>query len=290
MGAIAVERLKGAILSDRGVVRVGGTEAETFLQGLVTADVAGLTPGEARFAALLTPQGKILFDFLILRGDDAFLLDCRAEALAELIKRLLFYRLRAKVDIADESAARAVLALWGGEAGERFFPDPRHKALGRRAIVARGAAERALKEAGAGIVPLAAYHGHRIGLGIPEGGVDFPFGETFPHEAGMDRLAGVSFTKGCFVGQEVVSRMQHRGTTRSRIVPVQIDGSPPPGAEIRAGDKALGTLGSVHGGRGLALLRLDRVEAARKAGQAVLAGGAVLTPLQPAWERAAPAP
>ena len=289
-----MEKLKGAILSDRGVIRVGGAEAERFLHGLVTADVAGMANGEARFAALLTPQGKILFDFLIRRaGDGNFLIDGRSEALGELIKRLMFYRLRAKVEIEDESEARAVLALWGaeggGERGKDFFADPRHEALGLRAIVATGEAERRLLKAGAEAVPLADYHAHRIGLGIPEGGLDFILGETFPHEADMDRLGGVSFTKGCFIGQEVVSRMEHRGTARSRIVPVAIDGEPEPGAELRAGGKPAGRLGSVAGGRGLALMRLDRVEAAQSAGEAIMAGKAVVTVLAPIWERAAAA-
>jgi len=283
-------QVKGAILADRGVVRIAGAEAEPFLQGLVTADMDALKPGKACFAGLLTPQGKILFDFLILRADGGFLVDCRADALADLVKRLNFYRLRAKVEIADESGARAVLALWGavGQAIQGdFYPDPRAAALGFRAIVAHAEAERRLLSAGAEIAALNDYHGHRVGLGIPEGGRDFPFGETFPHEADMDRLSGVSFTKGCFVGQEVVSRMQHRGTARSRILPVAIDGAPAPGAEVSAAGKPVGSLVAVHGDRGLALLRLDRVEAARRAGQALVAGEAELTPLEPVWESAA---
>ena len=285
--------LKGAILTDRGVIGVAGAEAETFLQGLVTADVAGLPTGRACFAALLTPQGKILFDFLVRRAaEEDFLIDCRAEALSELIKRLAFYRLRAKVEISDKSDAYAVVALWGGEGkaiqGD-FDPDPRAAALGRRAIVTKREAERRLADAGARTVTLGDYHGHRIAVGIPEGGLDFALGETFPHEADMDRLGGVSFTKGCFVGQEVVSRMEHRGTARSRILPVSIDGSPAPGAEIRAAGKPVGTLGSVRGDKGLALMRLDRVDAARSAGEAIMAGNAVLTPLPPVWERTAPA-
>ncbi|HSM19736.1 MAG TPA: folate-binding protein [Hyphomicrobiales bacterium] len=280
-------QVKGAILADRGVVRVAGEEAVSFLQGLVTADVAGLAPGAARFAALLTPQGKILFDFLLLRAEGGFLLDGRAEALAELVKRLTFYKLRAKVEISDESGAKAVLALWGGtpQAGG-FYEDPRAAALGFRAIADKTEAERLLQEAGAETVSLDDYHAHRILLGVPEGGRDFAFGDTFPHEANMDRLSGVSFSKGCFVGQEVVSRMQHRGTARSRILPVAISGSPEAGSEIRAGGKALGSLLAVQGERGLALLRLDRVEAAQKAGDAITAGEADITPLKPVWERA----
>jgi hypothetical protein len=283
-------QVKGAILADRGVVRIAGAEAEAFLQGLVTADMAALKPGEACFAGLLTPQGKLLFDFLILRAPDGFLVDCRADALADLVKRLMFYRLRARVEISDESDRRAVVAVWASEGkaiqGD-FHPDPRAAVLGGRAIVAKAEAERLLLAAGAEIAALDDYHAHRIGLGIPEGGLDFPFGDTFPHEADMDRLSGVSFTKGCFVGQEVVSRMQHRGTARSRILPVAIDGQPEPGAEIRAAGKPVGSLVAVHGERGLALLRLDRVEAAREAGQAIMAGEAVLTPLAPVWESAA---
>jgi folate-binding protein YgfZ len=283
-----MRQVKGAILTDRGVVRIAGAEAEAFLQGLVTADMDALKPGKACFAGLLTPQGKILFDFLILRADGGFLVDCRADALADLVKRLNFYKLRAKVEIAEESGARAVVALWGGEPQTGlFFEDPRAAALGFRAIVEKGEAERRLAEAGAEIVSLEDYHGHRIFLGVPEGGRDFPFGDTFPHEADMDRLSGVSFAKGCFVGQEVVSRMQHRGTARSRILPVAIDGQAEPGAEIGAAGKPVGSLVAVRDGRGLALLRLDRVEAARKAGQPLVAGDAEVTVLEPVWERAA---
>ena len=131
-----------------------------------------------------------------------------------------------------------------------------------------------------------AYESHRIALGVPRGGADFLYGDTFPHEADMDQLAGVDFEKGCFVGQEVVSRMQHRGTARTRVVPVRYDGfAPEAGLPVTAGDKPIGTFGSAAAGHGLALLRLDRTDDALAAGQQLTAGGVILTPHKPAWAR-----
>lgn len=277
---------KGAVLADRGVVRVAGEDAGTFLQGLVTADVATLGEGQASLAALLSPQGKILFDFLLVRAGGEYFLDCRADMAAGLARRLGFYRLRARVEVEDLSASRCVIALWGGEPKEApalCFADPRLAALGRRAIVATAAAAAALAAAGAEPADAAAWHAHRIVHAVPEATLDFAYGETFPHEADMDRLGGVSFTKGCYVGQEVVSRMEHRASARTRIVPVVIDGAAAPGSEVRAGGKSIGTLGSVAGRRGLVMLRLDRTEEARAAGAAITAGAARLAPHDPAW-------
>jgi hypothetical protein len=234
-----------AFLADRGVVRVEGEDAPGFLQGLLTNDVLALAAGEARYAALLTPQGKILFDFLVLRAPGApaaFLLDCPKALAADLARRLAIYKLRAKVAILDESAALGVVADWGDAAdlaaGAMVYADPRAAALGRRAILPRDAAE-AIGEAG-----LAAYEAGRIAAGAPKGGVDFAYGDAFPHDVDMDLLNGVDFKKGCYVGQEVVSRMKHRGEARRRVVKVRLSGAAPePGA---AGDRAL------------ALVRVDR--------------------------------
>jgi hypothetical protein len=277
-----MDRLKGALLVDRAILAVSGPQAESFLQGLVTVDVSTLAPGEARLAALLTPQGKILFDFLLLRRENEFLLDCRAEVAEDLLKRLTFYRLRAKVEIEDRSGMLSVIALWG-DAGavkiEGSFTDPRLETMGLRAIAEKEKVEPALREAGADIVPLAEYHAQRVHAGIGEGGLDFAFGEAFPHEANMDLLGGVSFTKGCFVGQEVVSRMEHRGTARTRIVPVRFaEGAARMGEEITSGGKGIGTLGSVAGSEALAMMRLDRAREAAERGEKLHAGDAILEP------------
>lgn len=277
--------MPSAFLPDRGVVRVTGEEAATFLQGLVTCDVAAIPDGEARFGALLTPQGKIVVDFLVIPAPAAvgggFLFDVPRALAADLAKKLGFYRLRAKVTVEDQLDRLAVTALWGGDAppaaGGVVARDPRHPGLGWR-MVAPPPLE-IVSDAGA-------YDAHRIRLGIPEGGRDFVYGDTFPHEADMDQLAGVDFHKGCYVGQEVVSRMQHRGTARTRVVPVAFPDFPPmEGLDVTAGDKTIGVMGSAAEGHGLAKLRLDRIADALAAGDAITAGGIALTPVKPDWAR-----
>jgi tRNA-modifying protein YgfZ len=267
---------KTALLEDRGVVRVSGEDATSFLQGLLTNDVERLKAGEARYAALLTPQGKILFDMLVVRVSAevgaAFLLDCTAGQAADLAKRLGFYKLRARVSIADESADHGVVAIWGAEPenapGAVFYADPRDPRLGWRAILPRAKAV-AVAEANA-----STYEALRIGAGVPKGGVDFAYGDAFPQDAGLDVLHGVDFDKGCYVGQEVVSRMKHRGAARKRVARVKVMAEPPPpGTPVLDGELAVGTLGSSSGREALAMLRLDRVENANAAGRSLSAGG-----------------
>ncbi len=271
------------VLADRGVVSVTGPDAEKLLAGLITNDVALLDDAPAIYAALLSPQGKILFDFLVVKAADSFLLDVAREKTADLVKRLSMYRLRADVTIRDASDDFVVSAVWGGTAGSPGtgevydFADPRLAALGTRTLARSKSAADALRSTKAEKEPEEAYHAHRIALGVPEGGRDFVFGDTFPHEALLDQLHGVSFTKGCFVGQEVVSRMQHRATVRKRIVPVIAD-EPLPAAHdpVLAGEVEIGRLGSVSQSRGLALLRLDRVAEAQREGIAVAVNGIAL--------------
>jgi hypothetical protein len=269
------------LLSDRNVLSVAGEDAASFLHGLVTNDVEHLGIGEARYAALLAPQGKILFDFFIYRAPEAFLIDCPSVSATDLAKRLGFYRLRAKVTIANISADKAVAACWRGEpdAVEGIvFADPRDARLGFRAILQRDVAA-ALDAHPAG------YEAHRVALGVPKGGVDFPYGDTFQHDANMDLLQGVDFEKGCYVGQEVVSRMRHRGGVRKRIVKVRLaEPGPATGAAILAGEATIGALGSMADGEGLALLRIDRLAEAKSEGQALTADGVNLdveAPLAP---------
>ena len=264
-------------LGDRGVVSVEGEDAASFLQGLLTNDVEGLAPGEARYAALLTPQGKILFDMLVVRiastTGSAFRLDCAAAQAADLAKRLGFYKLRAKVTVIDASAISGIVALWGDQPepapGVTLYADPRAAALGWRAIVPRAEAE----EAGAAALP--AYDQLRIRSGVPVGGVDFAYGDAFPQDANFDLLSGVDFRKGCYVGQEVVSRMKHRGAVRKRVVRVLLSSeAPPPGTPVLDGELPVGALGSSSGREALAMLRLDRAEEAKAAGRRLTAGGA----------------
>ncbi|MBV9980814.1 MAG: folate-binding protein YgfZ [Bradyrhizobium sp.] len=273
-------RMKAAFLPDRGVVKVLGEDARNFLGGLVTTDVERIGPGSGRFGALLTPQGKIVVDFLITEapsGDGGFLLDCPRALAQTLADKLRFYKLRAKVTVENLSDGLGVIAVWDGEAGalpDLAFADPRQPSLGLRILAPKQLAPKIAELIGAELVDASAYEAHRIACGVPRGGLDFIYGDAFPHETNMDSLHGVDFDKGCYVGQEVVSRMQHRGTARTRIVRIALDGpSPEAGTTILAGDKAVGTMGSTAGERGLALVRVDRVADALEAGHALTAGG-----------------
>lgn len=273
--------MKAAFLTDRGVVKVSGETASDFLNGLITTDAARLEPGEGRFGALLTPQGKITVDFLITEAPSGhgggFLIDCPKPLAQALTDKLRFYRLRAKVEIENLSDSLGVLAAWDGEAAlkpDLTFTDPRGPGLGLRILVPAELAQKASGLIGAEMVDSSAYEAHRIALGVPKGGLDFTYGDAFPHETNMDRLAGVDFDKGCYVGQEVVSRMQHRGTARTRTVRLLLDGpAPEPGSTVLAGDKSIGTMGSAADGHALALIRIDRASEALEAGLPLTAGG-----------------
>jgi folate-binding protein YgfZ len=273
--------MKAAFLPDRGVVKVSGDDARHFLNGLVTTDVTQLHPGLGRFGALLTPQGKIIVDFLITEAPaghgGGLLIDCPRALAQAFADKLGFYRLRAKVAVENLSDDLGVLAAWDGDPAvqpDLAFPDPRSAALGWRILVPQELAQRVADLIGAELLDSKAYDAHRIASGVPRGGMDFMYGDAFPHETNMDRLHGVDFDKGCYVGQEVVSRMQHRGTARTRTLRVVVDGpSPEPGATILAGDKAVGTMGSAADHNALALIRIDRVTEALQANVPLTAGG-----------------
>jgi folate-binding protein YgfZ len=276
--------MKAAFLPDRGVVKVSGTDARDFLNGLITTDVTLLRPDLGRFGALLTPQGKIVVDFLITEAPSGhgggFLIDCPRALAQALADKLGFYKLRAKVAVENLSDSLGVLAAWDGEPSMKpdlAFADPRSAALGWRILVPAELAQKVADLIGADLVDSPAYDAHRIASGVPRGGLDFMYGDAFPHETNMDRLHGVDFEKGCYVGQEVVSRMQHRGTARTRTVRVVLeDFSPEPGTAILAGDRPVGTIGSTAGQSGLALIRTDRAADALAAGTPLTAGGLVI--------------
>ena len=300
----SIDAMKAALLPDRGVVKVVGDGARTFLHGLVTADLLNLKAGEARYCALLTPQGKIIADFLAVeapaQNGGGFFLDAPRARIPTLIEKLNLYKLRAKVIAEDLSEILGVLAIWNRAAppspaaqaaGAKdliglCFSDPRLPALGLRIMLPPHLAANAAAEYGVAMVDARDYEAHRIALGIPSGGIDFTYGDAFPHEADMDQLAGVDFAKGCYVGQEVVSRMEHRGTARTRAVLLHFDGAPPPsGAAIVAGERQLGHIGSAASGRAIALLRLDRVADALAHGEALIAGGTPVRLVKPDWAR-----
>jgi tRNA-modifying protein YgfZ len=260
-------RFEDTELADRAVVSITGADAPAFLQGLVTADVLALTPGAAAYAALLTPQGKMLFDFFVLRREDGYWLDAARAQLPELTKRLKMYKLRAKVEIAEMPELKVTASALHGD-----IADPRLAEMGFRSYTLEATPSR---DAG--------YHAHRIGLGLADSQADLGQGEYFPHEANLDQLGGLSFSKGCYVGQEVVSRMEHRGTARSRMLPVTIaGGAPAKGTEIVADGKPLGTVLSSAGEGALALMRLDRLKEARTA---PVAEGRPVRVMKPSWVR-----
>jgi folate-binding protein YgfZ len=274
--------VRAEYLRDRAVLSVAGAAARDFLQGLVTNDMGCATPGTALYAALLTPQGKILHEFLVAESRDGFLIDCARENAADLMRRLMLYRLRAKVDIAM-LADHGVAAFWGGEAAAMpdavmLHADPRLAALGARAIGPEAALAAAL-------APLAAgnYAAHALGLGIPAS-ADLPPDSVFALDAGMEELHGVNFKKGCYVGQEVTARMKHRASARKRPLIAEIAGAlPPPGTPLEAMGREIGTLATGVETRALALVRLDRLAEAQAASAPVTAAGLSVSLRKPAW-------
>jgi folate-binding protein YgfZ len=280
--------MRVAHLDDRAIVRIAGPDAATLLQNVVTLDLAGVDRHRIGYGALLTPQGKILWDFILHALPDGYAADLRADQTEAFAKRLSLYKLRAKVEIAP-APEFGVFAAWDDshsnvsgdsspspQGGTEGAPDPRLPALGRRWVAPVGAAEPNATHAH--------WHARRVALAIPEGGVDFAFGDTFPHDAAMDSLHGVAFEKGCYIGQEVVSRMRHRGTARRRVVALQAaEPLPEPGADIIAADVPVGRLGSSADGRAIGIARLDRLRAALDAGQPVHVGGLEVAVSLPAW-------
>ena len=235
------------LVEDRAIIALSGPDARSFLQGLITNDADAVAPGNPIYAALLTPQGKILYDFLIVDdGAGTLLLDCLASVRDALIKRLSMYRLRAKVEISARDDL-TVFASWDGAAlAGVVFDDPRLSALGRRAIAPKAGGD-------------PGYLAHRLSLGVPEG-ADFGADRMFALDAGLDELHGVAFDKGCYVGQELTARMKHRGTARKRLLVVAGNKPLTANADLRANGQSLGDIVSVYGNRGFALIRLDRLE------------------------------
>jgi folate-binding protein YgfZ len=262
-------------LAERGVLKIVG-DATALLHKVITNTMLNFPAGESRYSALLTPQGKLLFDFFILpspEGPDAgYLIDCVKEQSADLVKRINFHKMRAKFTVEDQSEAYGVAAFWGSDPapaieGGIIYRDMRATDMGSRIIAPREALAKLPADA-------SGFEAHRISLGVPKGGVDFPYGDTFLHDANIDRCNGVDFKKGCYVGQEVVARVHFRRSARKRIVQIHFDGpAPAAGTQVMAGETAIGQVGSTAGADALAMLRLDKLEDARAAGAAVTAGG-----------------
>jgi tRNA-modifying protein YgfZ len=288
------------VLEDRGLLEVTGEDRGTFLQGLVSNDVMKIGADRAIHASLLTAQGRYLHDFFLAQLNDGFVLDGEAARVDDLRKRLMLYRLRAKVAIAPAGADLVVLALFGNEAltaldlpadpgraipyaGGIAFVDPRLAGLGARAIVPRRGLEE-VAAAGFKAADRKDYEKLRLTLGVPDGSRDLPIEKALLLENGFDELNGVDWKKGCYIGQEVTARMKYRALVRKRLTPVRVDGAmPAPGTPILFDGKDAGEMRSAADGRGLALLRLEAVESAEREGKPLTAGDAALTPFKPAW-------
>lgn len=266
--------MPSAFLSDRALLSVTGNDAQDFLHNLITTDIAGLPEGDARPGALLTPQGKILFDFMIWRIEGGFAIEIDNAQREAFARRLTMYKLRAAVDIAMIEAIGVTVA-WDGE------------------TLAGGIADAAFAKAGIALQRApgkhtdsdeTGYQALRITAGLAVSGRDFPLQDAFPHDVLLDKDDGLSFRKGCYVGQEVVSRMQHRGTARRRVVIVTAEQDlPAAGTDILAGTKPVGTLGSTSGGNGLAIVRIDRVGDALASGAPLTAAGIAVALILPEW-------
>jgi len=265
--------MPSVFLPHRTLLRIGGADAESFLQNLITTDIVSMAPDEARPGALLTPQGKILFDFMIWRDGADFVIETDREQFEALTKRLTMYKLRAAVTLAPVKA-EGVTVSWDNDAAEGAA-DSRFAKAGvtlRRQAGSHGADDASL------------YDSLRATHGVVTSGADFALQDAFPHDVLMDLNGGLSFKKGCYVGQEVVSRMQHRGTARRRVVTVSAGTDlPAPGTEITAGGKPVGTLGTVSGKSGLAIVRIDRAGEAMAAETPLLAGDIPVTLALPGW-------
>ncbi|WP_037080877.1 YgfZ/GcvT domain-containing protein [Neorhizobium vignae] len=266
--------MPAAILPSRSLIRLTGKDAQDFLQGLVTTDIDSLPEGEARPGALLTPQGKILFDFLVWRDGDGFVIETETAQREALMRRLTMYKLRAAVDIAA-GPEDGVTVFWGDDSDKSAVKDA---AFAKSGITLTRAPGKLSDQ------PEAAYHALRIDAGISMSGHDYALQDAFPHDVLLDQTDGLSFRKGCYVGQEVVSRMQHRGTARRRVAIVSGEAAlPASGTEITAGGKPVGTLGSVSGNKGLAIVRIDRVGDALARGVQLSAGDVAVSLALPAW-------
>ncbi|WP_395447501.1 YgfZ/GcvT domain-containing protein [Aminobacter sp. UC22_36] len=267
-----------ATLADRAIIDVSGPDAEHFLQNILTLDLDALGRSEAKPGALLAPQGKIMFDFLVSRsGDNALRLECRADIADDFVRRLMLYRLRGKADISKQDQPDIAVTWQDDSAASQSdstvrdsrFQQPVFRHYGTPPAVSASETD---------------WHSFRIDNGVAESGPDYALADAFPHDVLLDQMGGIGFKKGCFIGQEVVSRMQHRGTARRRVLLVSAaSGLPAPGTELRADGKVIGTLGSVDGSNGLAIARIDRVKAALDAGSAITADNVTVALAIPAW-------
>ena len=257
-------------LPERAIIRVSGDGVLAFLHNILTVDLLHLAESQAAYGALLTPQGKILHDMFVVAGREVIYLDCSKKHAEDLLQKLTMYRLRAKLQMSIDDTKAVAVSLAGHLPGI-CYGDPRIAAIGYRSVVNVGSES-----------PGNGYNDARMVLGLADGEADMGLGEMFVHEANLDQLNGVNFQKGCYVGQEVVSRTHHRGSARNRILPVTLDGVVARGTAIESGGQRIGEMLSSNAGKGLALLRLDRLA---EAVQPLLTEGVRLHVQKPEWVR-----
>ncbi len=288
-------------LTDRGVLALSGEDTRSFLQGLISTDVEKVTPTQAIHGALLTPQGKYLFDFMIAQQGERLLLETEAARLPQLRQKLTMYKLRANVEIIDVSAEITAFALPDSESLEVFdlpvapgsattidggivFVDPRLSALGIRALLPSATAAAILADKGLTACGMAAFRALRYRHGVAEGGEELALERATLLENGFHELNGVDFDKGCFVGQELTARMKYRALVKKRLMPIEFKGTPPAiGTPVKAEERDIGEIRSALDGVGLALMRLDRLEDVTKQGTPLQAGDTTITTTKPAW-------
>lgn len=235
-----------------------------------------LKQGQGLYGALLSAQGKYLHDFFLSEWDEVIYLDCEKERLADLLRRLMIYRLRSDVTITDQTENYAILSCEEPDAGlEKYYADPRHAAIGYRVIIS--ASDRPLKD----YAPLENYEHKRLMLGLTNGSLDFEVDKTFILEGNMLEMQGIDFEKGCFIGQEVAARMRYRATLKKRILPVEVHGALP-AADTPIFDENQQKIGHIRSGlgnRAMAYLRLGKMDY----NKAYTCGAATVTPLEPHW-------
>jgi folate-binding protein YgfZ len=290
-----------AHLTDRGIVSVSGPDSRDFLQGLISNDITQVSSDKAIYAALLTPQGKYLFDFFISQLGEKLLIECEKSRTSELMKRLRMYKLRANADLLDETEDYSIFALWGdgvreamglnkmglGSAKEKSggvqMIDPRLEAVGGRIVFPINSAATEIKLIGAGLASLSDYDLHRLKLGLPNASSDMVIDKAILIESGFDELNGIDWNKGCYMGQELTARTKYRGLVKKRLVSITIEGATPePGTPIMVGDKSVGEMRSSNGKSGIALLRLDQLE---NDATNYICGQAILSPSKPEWAK-----
>jgi folate-binding protein YgfZ len=290
--------LSSCKLENRGVLAISGPDSRSFLQGLITNDIEKVTETNAIYAAFLTPQGKYMFDFFISQDGDALLIDCERERLADFMKRLRIYKLRADVNVVDRSNDLSVLACWGDDVANAaglsnepgsaralgegtVYVDPRLNHAGLRAVAPTTSSS--IEGLKAGAVGQQAYDVHRLSLGLPQSNEDLIVEKSILLESGLDELNSIDWEKGCYMGQEVTARSKYRGLVKKRLMPVKIEGPvPAAGSIIMAGDKQAGEMRSGSGALGIALMRLSYLEE-HTAFSVAEAPSTTLTPFKPDW-------